>query len=96
MSWKQHPHLRVKKELRAAFLDTDWLVEQDTIIEQRKRRFVRLPKRGQLHDRQMRWEYWDGQQWQPYELPPPPFFFAITEFPDPDAEDFRVPDECLR
>lgn len=32
--------------------------------------FVRLPKRGQLDGSQMRWEYWDGQQWQPYELPP--------------------------
>lgn len=85
-----------EEELRAAALDTDWLVEQDITIEQRKRRFIRLPKRGRFQDGQMQWEYWDGQQWQPYELPPPPFFFALTEFPDPDAENFRMPDEYLR
>ena len=90
------PRELTEEELQAAVRDTDWLVEQDTIIEQRKRRFIRLPKRGHFHNGQMRWEYWDGQQWQPYELPPPPFFFAITEFPDPDAKNFRMPEECLR
>ena len=90
------PRQLTEEELRAAFRDPDWPAEQSTMIEERKRRFIRLPKRGQFQGGQMQWEYWDGQRWQPYELPPPPFFFAITEFPDPDAEDFRTPDQCLR
>lgn len=65
--------------------------KQDTLIEQRKLFFIKLPKRGLLDGSNMQWEYWDGQQWQPYELPPPPFFFAITEIPDPDAPDFKRP-----
>jgi hypothetical protein len=85
------PRQLTEEELRATARDTDLLVEQGTIIEQCKRLFIRLPKRGQHDGSQMRWEYWDGQQWQPYELPPPPFFFAITEFPDPDAPDFKQP-----
>ncbi len=65
--------------------------EQDALIEHRKRLFSRLPKRGLLEGSNIQWEFWDGQQWQPYELPPPPFFFAITQIPDPDAPDFKQP-----
>ncbi len=85
------PRQLTEEELRAVGRDTDCLAEQGAIIEQRKRLFIRLPKRGQIDGSHMRWEYWDGQQWQPYELPPPPFFFAITEIPDPDAPDFKQP-----
>lgn len=65
--------------------------EQDALIERRKLLFIKLPKRGLIDGSHMQWEYWDGQQWQPYELPPPPFFFAITEIPDPDAPGFKQP-----
>ncbi len=61
--------------------------EQDALIERGKLLFGKLPKRGLLEGSDMQWEYWDGEQWQPYALPPPPFFFAITEIPDPDAPD---------